>query len=252
MSKFFGLLVFAFALLHATAAAPLKRLIIVAPDQFHAALTTFVAHKQALITAELRSLETILKSRAGADDPEKLKRFLFAEWKARGLDYVLLVGDVDVMPVRYMVLDRVTPAAFNYSFYPSDLYYSDLAKADGSFDDWNAQKEGFHAGYFGEVRGEKNKGEPINFDEVDYRPDVAVGRWPVSTAAEVALIVRKTIDYEKRVLAERAPGILPGEGSRDSASGSSSNNARTRQNASITMLSSICRNVIKLHAAAKA
>ena len=68
---------------------------------------------------------------------------------------MLLVGDVDVMPVRFMVLDRVTPAAFDYAFYPSDLYYADLAKADGSFEDWNARKEG-HAGYFGEVRREQN------------------------------------------------------------------------------------------------
>ena len=75
---------------------------------------------------------------------------------------MLLVGDVDVLPVRFMVLDRVTPAAFDYAFYPSDLYYGDLAKPDGSFEDWNARKEGFHAGYFGEVRGEKNKEDPIN------------------------------------------------------------------------------------------
>ena len=54
-----------------------------------------------------------------------------------------------------------TPAAFDYAFYPSDLYYADVAKADGSFDDWNARKDGFHAHYFGEVRGEKNKAKSI-------------------------------------------------------------------------------------------
>ncbi len=116
------------------------------------------------------------------------------------MKYVLLVGDVDVMPVRFMVLDRVTPAAFDYAFYPSDLYYADLARADGSFDDWNARKDSFHAGYYGEVRGEKNKQDPINFDQVDYRPEIAVGRWPVSTAAEVTLVAAKTIAYEQNVL----------------------------------------------------
>ena len=39
--------------------------------------------------------------------------------------------------------------------------------------------------YFGEVRGEKNKSDPINFDRIDYRPELAVGRWPVDTEAEV-------------------------------------------------------------------
>ena len=86
-----------------------------------------------------------------------------------------------------MVLDRNTPAAFNYAFYPSDLYYADLAKRDGSFEDWNARKKGFHAGYFGEVRGEHFKKDPINYDEIDYRPEIAVGRWPVSTANEIQL-----------------------------------------------------------------
>src|SRR5271170_3308497 len=159
------------------------RLLVIAPESFKDALQPFIAHKGKLLPTEFRSLEAILRENRGADDPEKLKRFLYDEWRGRGLGYALLVGDVDVMPVRYMVLDRVTPAAFDYAFYPSDLYYSDLAKQDGSFDDWNAQKDGFHARYIGEVRGEKNKNDPINFDQVDYRPDVAVGRWPVSTPA---------------------------------------------------------------------
>src|SRR5262249_5394758 len=115
-------------------------------------------------------------------------------------------GDVDVMPVRYMVLDRVTPAAFDYAFYPSDLYYSDLARQDGTFDDWNARKDGFHAGYFGEVRGGKNKKEPTNFDQIDYRPDVAVGRWPVSTPEEVERVAAKTIAYETALLKGSKPG----------------------------------------------
>ena len=137
-----------------------NRLLVIAPGILQPALQEFVAHKQKLRPTELRSLESILQETNGADDPEKLKRFLYAQWRERGLGYVLLVGDVDVLPVRFMVLDRVTPAAFDYAFYPSDLYYADLAKADGAFEDWNARKEGFHAGYFGEVRGEKNKDGP--------------------------------------------------------------------------------------------
>jgi hypothetical protein len=76
-----------------------------------------------------------------------------------------------------------------------------VAKADGSFEDWNACKEGFHAGYFGEVRGEKNKSDPINFDQVDYRPELAVGRWPVGTSEQLRIVVAKTIAAEKRLTA---------------------------------------------------
>ena len=36
------------------------------------------------------------------DDPERLKRFLYDAWRKRHLKYVLLAGDVDVLPVRYI------------------------------------------------------------------------------------------------------------------------------------------------------
>jgi hypothetical protein len=175
---------------------PRKELLIIAPRDFTLAVSRFVAYKSTVLPTKIFSLESILKENSGVDDPEKLKRFLYSEWKEHNASYVLLVGDVDVMPVRFMVLDRVTAAAFDYAFYPSDLYYSDLAKTDGSFDDWNAQKESFHAGYFGEVRGEKNKADPINYDGIDYLPDIAVGRWPISTIEELNTVIDKTISYE--------------------------------------------------------
>ena len=185
-----------------------SELVVVAPDAFHPALADFVAHKRKRIATELASLESILKGE-GTDDPEKLKRWLFGRWK-KGARYALLVGDGDVLPVRYMVLDRVTPAAFDYAFYPSDLYYADLAKPDGSFDDWNAARDGFHARYWGEVRGEKNKKDPINFDAIDYRPDIAVGRWPVSTVDELRVVAAKTIAHESAKRERRAAFVHVG------------------------------------------
>lgn len=183
-----------------------KTFLVVAPDAFHPALKDFIEFRQGQLPTTLVSLEKILKTSTGVDDPERLKQFLYHAWKKEGLGYVLLVGDADVMPVRYMVLDRTTEAAFNYAFYPSDLYYGDLAKADGSFEDWNARKDGFHAGYFGEVRGETNKGDPINYDEIHYRPVVAVGRWPVSTLEEVKIIADKTLSYEHALATGKKPG----------------------------------------------
>jgi hypothetical protein len=193
----FSLILLNVGLCHSAATTEQKHLLIIAPNAFRSTLAPFVTHKQKLLPTDLKPLEEILSDTSGVDEPEKLKRFLYNEWKTHSVGYVLLVGDVDVMPVRFMVLDRVTPAAFNYAFYPSDLYYSDLAKADGSFEDWNAQKDSFHAGYFGEVRGEKNKQDPINYDNIDYLPDVAVGRWPVSTVEELRIVIDKTIAYEK-------------------------------------------------------
>jgi len=191
-------------------------LIVVAPRTFVPALRDFAAAKVAHLPTELVALEDILESSDGIDDAEKLKRYLYERWLGGKLAYVLLVGDADVLPVRYMVLDRVTPAAFDYAFYPSDLYYADLAKADGSFEDWNARQEDFHGGYFGEVRGEKNKSEAINFDQIDYLPDVAVGRWPVSTAAQARSLAQKSLAGEEeraaRPYTERSVALIGAKG----------------------------------------
>lgn len=178
-------------------------LVIIAPDAFHPALKRFVEFKKKRRPTELLSLETILREEQGADDPEKVKRRLFSLWKDQTFGYALLVGDADVFPVRYMVLDRVTPTAFDYAFYPSDLYYADVADAKGNFETWNHASEGFHAGYYGEVRGEKNKNDPINYDGIHYLPEIAPGRWPVSTPQEVECLVAKSIRYEETLLSRK-------------------------------------------------
>jgi hypothetical protein len=184
-----------------------KPLLIVAPSAFHEALQGYSRHKQERRPVEIVSLETVLRETPGCDDPERVKRFLFQQWKGGKAGYALLVGDADVFPVRYMVLDRVTPAAFDYAFYPSDLYYADLAREDGTFDDWNGCKDDFHAGYFGEVRGEKNKADPINFDQIDYRPEIAVGRWPVSSVDELKIVVAKSTLFERGIFAGDRAGL---------------------------------------------
>ena len=91
-----------------------------------------------------------------------------------------------------------------------DLYYADLARRDGSFDDWNARKDGFHAAYFGEVRGENNKHDPINYDAIDYRPEIAVGRWPVSDPVHVTHRGRE--DDHLRAAVAVGPGPRPPPG----------------------------------------
>jgi hypothetical protein len=184
-----------------------RTLLIIAPRNLQQELAPFIKHKKKELFVESAVLEDVLAKSQGVDAPEKLKRFLYRAWRERHVHYVLLVGDSEVMPVRYMVLDRVTPAACDYAFYPSDLYYADVAKEDGSFDDWNARKEGFHAGYYGEVHGEKNKNDPINYDAIHYRPELALGRWPVNTPEEVRTVVAKSIGYEDRVGTRRPSGF---------------------------------------------
>lgn len=177
-------------------------LLIVVPDAWRTVAQHYLDARGDRLEGRLATLGEIERSASGSDPAEKIKRFLFDEFRkqpAGGPLSVLLVGDADRMPVRYMMLDRNTEAAWNVAFYPSDLYYADLADSDGNFEDWNASREGHHAGYFGEVHGEHFKDGPINRDAVDYLPEIAVGRWPCSSPEELQAIVDKSLEYARRV-----------------------------------------------------
>jgi hypothetical protein len=170
-------------------------LVVVAPKAWEAALRPFAeARARDGLAVAVLALEE-LAGDPGADAPERLKRALYAAWRERGARYVLLCGDADVVPVRFMTLDRATAAAHDTAFYASDLYYADVADAGGAFEGWNARTDGHHAGYFGEVHGETHKRDAIDQDGVDYLPELAVGRWPVSTEEELRAVSAKTLAY---------------------------------------------------------
>ncbi|HMO14583.1 MAG TPA: C25 family cysteine peptidase, partial [Pirellulaceae bacterium] len=193
---------------------------IVGPRCWLSEMNTYSAARRPDVVCHVVAWEDLVEAQPGTDEPEKIKRYLYEQWKQSKIDHVLLIGDASVMPVRYMVLDRVTPAAHDYAFYASDLYYADLAKSDGGFENWNGVTEGFHGQYFGEVRGEKHKTDPINYDQIDYRPEIGVGRWPVRTIEEFETIAGKSLEHERQIRARstdsRTVGFISVDGWIDS------------------------------------
>ena len=183
-----------------TLAGEPRGLVVIAPAEFRAALEPLLAARATERPVEFLALESVALDSTAADGtridpPESIKRALYQRWREQNVGYALLVGDAETFPVRFMVLDRVTEPAFHTAFYPSDLYYADVAREDGSFDDWNASREGHRARYFGEVHGEHRKSGPINTDAVSYVPELAVGRFPVRDAAGTAALVAKTLAH---------------------------------------------------------
>jgi hypothetical protein len=199
------------------AAAPLA--LALAPAAWLAELEPWAAARRGELRIEIAALEDVCAANTGRDAPERIKQHLYRAYRERGARYALLVGDADVFPVRYMALDRVTPAAFDWAFYPCDLYYADVAEPDGAFDDWNASNDSFHAGYWGEVCGEKNKDGAIDRDGVSYAPELGVGRWPVSTREQLAAVVAKTLAWKPapapRALLVHADGWIDARGRYD-------------------------------------
>jgi hypothetical protein len=172
-------------------------LVVVTPKAFADSLEPYLAHRRAEMPVRVLVFEEVDEDFQGVDAAERLKRAIYAQWRDERCRYVLLVGDADRLPVRYMMLDRIDEAAADVAFYGSDLYFGDVAKRDGSFEDWNARRDSVHGDYFGEVHGERNKSDPVNFDSIDYLPELGVGRWPVSDQAELAALVDKSIRYER-------------------------------------------------------
>jgi len=167
-------------------------LLIVTPGEFKNSLIPLMNHKNNTgLNTEIVELSSVYRNYSGRDEAEKVKKCLVAYCRNHGIRFAMLVGDSDKFPVRYTKTDRKDAKAKNVAFYASDLYYADLFKSNGAMDNWDNNNNG----YYGELRGESSTGS-LNFDDVDLRPDIAVGRVPASTITEVQRYVNKVINYE--------------------------------------------------------
>ncbi|MBU1936417.1 hypothetical protein KKG05_03395, partial [bacterium] len=125
----------------------------------------------------LVTTEWIYANYTGRDSQEKIRHFLQDKYEDWGIQWLLLGGDVNIVP------DRIAWAMdCEAGFYPNenelsaDLYYAAL---DG---DWDANVNSI----FGEVD-----------DDVDLMPEIFVGRAPVEDATEAEAFVNKILTYEK-------------------------------------------------------
>ncbi len=167
-------------------------LLIVSPQAFLDPMRRLADWKTSTgIPAGILVLEEVDRMCEGRDAPERVKHCLALYQQKSGIRYAMLVGDGDTFPIRWTMADIVGPTVGNTAFYPADLYYADLYKSDGGFDDWDSNGNG----YFGEIGGEIRSG-PLNIDTADLHPDIAVGRLPVSNLEEAGIYAEKVILYE--------------------------------------------------------
>ncbi|NLG28988.1 MAG: hypothetical protein GX557_13835 [Chloroflexi bacterium] len=170
------------------------QLLVLADQSFLNALAPLKAHKEHTgLSTYVQSWQQLNAAfyDQGRDEAERVKRAIAAYEFRYGTYYVMLVGDSNRFPVRYHMTDRGDAAAYNRAFYPTDLYYADLYEPGGAFETWDSNANG----YYGELHGETIPGT-VNIDNVDLVPDIAVGRVPATSAAQVTTYVNKIITYE--------------------------------------------------------
>ncbi|MEN8005618.1 MAG: C25 family cysteine peptidase, partial [Candidatus Krumholzibacteriota bacterium] len=117
--------------------------------------------------------------RNGADIQETMRMYILDAYQKWGVEYVLLGGDSDILPPRY--IDNSFYPTNGYTSIPCDLYFACL---DGN---WNDD-------------GDSDYGQPAATgfpgDLVDFAEEVYVGRATVSTPAAATVFVNKVISYE--------------------------------------------------------
>lgn len=124
--------------------------------------------------------QVIATTRQGADLAETLRNYVIDAYTKWGVDYLLLGGDTEIIPTRY-VRSTFYPSG-SYTDIPTDQYYGGL---DGN---WNADGDEF----FGEPF--VSSVQPGDF--ADLGPEVSVGRAPVTTVFEANAFVDKILAYE--------------------------------------------------------
>jgi hypothetical protein len=163
-------------------------MVIISPNAFSDEIQPLIDHKNDVgVKTFLKTTEEIYHEYNGRDDAESIKLFIKDSIENTYIKYVLLFGGKTLLgykwnvPSRYVNLDD----GFGYSTFLSDLYFADVYKEDGSFDDWDSNGNGIFAewGSTGDV--------------LDLKPDVSLGRLPCRSKAEVEIVVEKIINYER-------------------------------------------------------
>lgn len=126
---------------------------------------------------------------SGKDKAERIRNLIKDYYEEEGIEWVLLCGDAEegFIPIREVYnpdvveVDEIEYDDYDDEYKPTDFYYADLT---GSWDDNNNGK-------YGESAEKSGEG-----DEIDWTPEVYVGRLPASNAQELEEMVIKTLKYE--------------------------------------------------------
>ena len=147
------------------------------------------------IQSQVTTTQYIYSNIIGHDQQQKIRNYIKQEVALNNIEYVLLGGDVEVIPYRGFYCYAISqPDQEDYNI-PADLYYSAL---DGEWND--STLAGGSVGKWGEP------------GEDDLLPDVSVARCPFSNATELEHMVHKSLYYQKYpVLGEFNEPFLVGE-----------------------------------------
>ncbi|MFH1845614.1 MAG: C25 family cysteine peptidase, partial [bacterium] len=169
-------------------------LIVLGNDGLFGAVAPLAEWKEQLgYNVSIVTVDQIYAAYAYGDDAERIWTYLHD--RVNGLKYVLLVGDIDTIPMRMLYPDGnpayapSDPGHHNGLGYGTDYYY-----AEHSVINWD-------------VDGDNRWGE-FTDDSFDYAPDLFVGRLPFNDPAPVQAICSNIVTFEQDTGAWKQSALL--------------------------------------------
>lgn len=136
------------------------------------------------VRSKIITIEEIEQNYTGEALQMKIKSCLMDMFNENFLQFVLLGGDVQIVPTQpcyvltHTQININDPKTYSCKDIPADVYYSTLGDVD-----WDTNSDGFY-------------GEP-GVDKVDIMPVLYVTRAPVRNVSEAKIFVDKIIEYEQ-------------------------------------------------------
>jgi len=177
--------------------------VIITTEELKDSVIDFKKSKEELgFSVNIVTVSWIYNQYSGKDDPERIRNFLIDKYNEWEIKFVLIVGSIDSVPMRYCYPDPANHISNNW-IVPTDYYYAELTG------DWDTDNDG----YFGE--GKNNSNAPLSAgpfnstteqkeffyqfwdDKVEFDVEVYVGRLPIDDKNILEKIFNKTINFEK-------------------------------------------------------
>ena len=204
-------------------------MVIIAPSIFSFKLQPLIKHKNEMgVKTVFKTTESIyLESLAGKydargrDKAEQIKYFIKYALDNWDITYVLIVGGlkgqrigvekIDDYSIKTKEKNWYVPVRYSNNWgedeyppwelgYITDLYFSDIygyneITENIEFEDWDSNNNNIFAEF--RYMSDDNVHYYLVQDDIDYSPDVFVGRLPCRNKRQVESVVDKIIDYEK-------------------------------------------------------
>ncbi|MBN2091960.1 T9SS type A sorting domain-containing protein [candidate division KSB1 bacterium] len=151
-------------------------------------------YNQRGIRTRIVSIDWIEKNLMGEDLQDKIRNYIIAEYRQKGIRFVLLAGDADKsklngqiqVPARGFFCEVQSSELYSDVNIPADVYYAAL---DGT---WNENNNFYYA-------------EP---EEDDLLPEIAVGRICADNPTEIQNMLYKIINYQHQPVVNDAVKVL--------------------------------------------